>query len=544
MQISIRNILTFSLLFFATAQMAQTDILEGTTSFITSQNIYVRFVSTEGIDTGDTLTVFDGGEFRACLIVQQKSSTSCVCVAIEECKLTKGSKVYFRNKSITVIPKLESVGEEVSIQTTEVFDTDSTALQVNDYIEPSEPDIQQIRARISASSYSSLDPDYGDRHRTMLRMSFNASRINNSKISMESYVNYRRNFDESNKNSNIANSFLRVYNLNLSYQVDSSMLISIGRKINRKMSSVGAIDGVQLDKNFGRVFTGAIVGFRPDLIAFDFNPNLLEYGLYFGMDIRSENSYGQLTFGVLEQRNGSAIDRRYSYLQYTSTLYRNLNLFASAELDLYSLESNIKSYSPELTNIYLSVRYRFSRKISLSVAYDARKRIIYYETLRTELERLLADDEARQGLRIRLNIRPLNLVYTGISFSKRFQSSNQNKSDNINAFVSLTRIPGVGGRLSLNYNLNKSNFLESTILAARHSRTIVRGKLEADFYYRNVRYNYFNTETYFEQYYIGMGLSWNVLKEINLNVLIEQSQVGDRGRYRLNTKLIKRFRSR
>jgi len=541
----IQNIIVIGFVFWAGVLHAQSDVSKGTVSFLTSSNVYVRFVSTENIETGDTLTVNVEGQFKACLVVEQKSSSSCVCRKLEECKLVKGSEVFHRKMQDLTLPVLDiEENEDPSVQEQEVFDTDSLALRLQEYTQGAEEDIQSINARISASSYSSLDPEYEDRHRSMLRMSFNAHRINNSKFSVESYLNYRQNFDENSSNSSLGNRFLRVYNLNVNYQADSSFLISMGRKINRKMPSVGAIDGLQLDKSFGKMYAGAILGFRPDIVEFDFNPNLLEYGFYLGSDINSKSAWGQFTLGFLEQRNGSAIDRRYSYLQYSSTLYRNLSLFASAELDLYSFDNSVKSYSPDLTNIFVSARYRFSRRLSFSVSYDSRKRIIFYETLRTDLERLLADDEARQGIRARISFRPINLIYAGISYAKRFQSSTQNKSDNTNAFLSITRMPGIGGRLSFNYNLNKSNYLESQIMAARHSRSLVRGKLDLDMYYRHVSYNYFNTETQFKQYYIGAGLSWNVSRDLAFNLLVEQSQVGDRQRYRVNTKLIKRFRSK
>lgn len=544
MAVSVYRIIIFSLIMSSFVRLsAQSDILEGSVSFITSQNIYVRFNSTSGIGQGDTLLLDDNKLFRPCLLVQQKSSTSCVCILIEDCTVDKGDKVFFR----TLKPDLPAslINEEEPdelVQESEVFDVDSVALELQDPLSQLPEQLEKIRARISASTYSTFDPDYGDRHRSMLRMSLDVDNINNSRFSFESYINYRRNFGESPSVSSLGNSFLRLYNLNLSYQADSSMTFTLGRKINRKMSSVGAIDGLQFDKSFGGFYTGAIIGFRPDIIAFDFNPSLLEYGVYFGTDIRRPNSYGQFTFGILEQRNGAAIDRRYSYLQFSNTLYRNLNLFASAEFDLYSFDTQAKSYSPQLTNIYLSARYRLSRRISISMAYDARKRIIYYETLRTDLERLLDDDETRQGIRLRINFKPIQLVYAGISYSKRFQSDNQNKSDNINGFASLARIPGIGGRLILNYNQNKSNYLNSQIISLRHSRTIFRNILEADFYYRNVNYNYFNTETVFKQYYIGAGLSWIVMKDISFNFLIEQSHTGDQDKYRMNTKLIKRFR--
>ncbi len=50
----------------------------------------------------------------------------------------------------------------------------------------------------------------------------------------------------------------------------------------------------------------------------------------------------------------------------------------------------------------------------------------------------------------------------------------------------------IGGRLSLSYNRNESNYLLSNIGSIRYSRDIVKNKLYADFYYRFVDYNYYS----------------------------------------------------
>jgi len=524
----------------------QADLLEGKVSFLTSSNTYVRFPSTEHIEIGDTLTVMLSPEqFRPCLVVEQKSSSSCVCRIIEACELTKDAPVYFRKKA-DLLPAIEEVtgGEKVNTLDKELFDTDSLQAKVIDpqIVEDSEESLQSIRARVSASSYSSLDPD-NDRHRMMMRFSFDADKIDNSNFSFESYINYRRNIEQV-ETADPRNSMLRIYNLAVRYDNDSTHThITLGRSINNRMSSVGAIDGVQVQKDFNRFYTGAILGFRPDIIEFDFNPSLLEYGFYVGADLDSDKTYGQVTMGVLEQRNSGAIDRRYSYFQFSSTFSRKLNIFASGELDLYSNDGTTESFEPQLTNILISARYRFNRKISFNLSFDSRKRIIYYETLRTELERLLADDEARQRIRARINLKPIKYVYLGVSYSKRFQNSAQNKSDNYNGFVSLSKVPGVKGRLSVSYNLNKSNYQNTNVVSLRHSRTIVKRKLDADLYYRYVKYDYFNSETTFDQYYLGGGLSWNIMSGLSFNLLVEHSNNGDEGRYRINTKLIKRFRS-
>ena len=523
---------------------AQSNLLEGKVSFLTSSNTYVRFVSTEQIEVGDTLTVKLGEEYKACLIVEQKSSTSCVCRKIEACTLTKGATVFYRKRQNTLSQLEADLPTTVNVLESELFDTDSLQSQV---LEPAITEevesLQSVNARISASSYSSLD-DNNNRHRMMMRMSLGVDKIDDSNFSFDSYVNYRRNFEQF-ESSSFPTSMLRVYRMALRYQNDSTgLLMTLGRNINSKMSSVGAIDGLQAQKRFNNLYVGGIIGFRPDIFEFDFNPNLLEYGVFVGTEFAPKRGFGQITFGVLEQKNGSAIDRRYSYFQFSGTFNRNLSLFASGEADLFSSDGTVKSYSPQLTNLLLSIRYRFDRRISLSVSYDSRKRIIYYETLRTDLERLLADDEARQGIRTRLNLRPLKFIIVGLSFSKRFQNSNQNKSDNYNAFIGLTKVPGLNGRLNFSYNLNKSNFQNTTVMTARHSRTLVKRKLNADFYFRHVSYDYFNTETRFSQYYIGTGMSWNIRRDLAFNFLVEYSKNESAERYRINTKLVKRFRSK
>jgi hypothetical protein len=179
------------------------------------------------------------------------------------------------------------------------------------------------------------------------------------------------------------------------------------------------------------------------------------------------------------------------------------------------------------------------------VSYDSRKRILYYETFQTEIERLLDDNEARQGLRFRFNIKPSRFLFAGASYSKRFQSSTQNKSNNINAYINISKIPAIGGRFSINYNKNTSNYLDSSILSFRHSRELILNKLSADFYLRMVDYSYLNTNATTTQNYYGTNLSLSLSKSLKLNVFGEMSMTpGEKNDYRLNTSLTKRFKNK
>lgn len=497
----------------------------GQVSFVTSKNIYVKFDDTTVMSLGDSLRL--SGASTPCLVIKSKSSTSCVCSLVEGCEIQKGDKVTY-----TYILKTEVVEEvepEPLFEPT-VLDAEEESLYK-----------EKIRGRISASSYSTIASDRDDRHRLMSRFSLNAAHIRDSKFSFDTYLNYRHILDQAETSSLQKTSFLRVYNLSIRYDALPGLTIIVGRNINPKISSIGAIDGLQTEKQFGKSYVGAIVGFRPDIFDYGFNSGLLQYGGYIGTATDKKNLYAQTTLGFAEQRNGSETDRRYGFFQHSSTFFKKLNLFASMEADLYSKLNDTVSTDIRLTNLYTSVRYRFNRRINLMVSYDSRKRILYYETLQTEIERLLDNDIARQGIRARINVRPFKNVLAGLSYGKRFQSDDQNKSDNLYGYLTLSRLPQLGGRLSLSYNRNQSNYLESNIASLRHSRTLLDNKLNADFYYRFVHYNYVSSIDALQQHYVGADLSYNINRKLLVSISGEWTTYNDENNYRLYSRIVQRF---
>ena len=507
--------------------------LSGKVTFVTSQNVYVKFASAKNIAIGDTLQLSKAQSLSPCLLVNNKSSTSCVCKIINGCEINKGDEVIFKFIKI-----------ETKIEAEEVVDKDEEQAPTVEELakEPKERKgyKERIRASVSAASYSSIYPLRENKHRMMYRFSFNASHFNQSKYSLESYINYRENLNPS-PNATIQTKFFRVYNLALRYDVDSTLSLTLGRKINNKTASLGALDGLQAEKYFGNLYTGVLVGFRPDIYAYDLNLHLFQYGAYVGLKASRQNLYAQTTLGILEQRNTGRIDRRYAYFQHSSNIKRKLYLFSSFELDLYNTLNRVSSHPFRLTNLYASARYRFNRKINISVSYNSRKRILYYETFKTDIERLLDDDQPRQGVRFRLSVRPFKLVNVGLSYNRRFQSNGENKSDNINGYISLSKVPAVGGRLAVNFNDNKSNYLESKILSFRYSRAIIKNKLNADFYFRMVQYTYFSSDLAFDQQYYGTNLSYRITKRWRFSILAEMASKKTGNNFRINTKLTKRF---
>jgi hypothetical protein len=74
--------------------------VEGTVSYITGQNIYVKFNSTQGIENGDTLFSKQNEIFMPVLVVEHHSSISCLCKSIGENKFKVADKLIFIQKGV------------------------------------------------------------------------------------------------------------------------------------------------------------------------------------------------------------------------------------------------------------------------------------------------------------------------------------------------------------------------------------------------------------------------------------------------------------
>lgn len=503
-------------------------ILSGTVSFVTSSNVYIKFSSTKEIKIGEALQ-FSGED---CLRVVNKSSTSIVCTSMNNCSIKKGDTVTYKR----------TVSEEITANSTETQTEAEEA--VAEEQAPVKPAVleeesmytEKIRGRVSVASYNLFSDTREDRHRFLTRFSLTANHINNSKFSFETYLAYRKVIVPSGSNYRGRTSIFNVYNFNARYDATPTFSITAGRKINPKAPSIGAVDGLQLEKYFGKFYVGAMGGFRPDFVDYGFNTNLLQYGAYVGVDTNSKDIASQTTVGAMEQTNSGATDRRYIYLQHSSTFASKFNIFSSMELDIYSATGN----NTRLTNMYLSLRYRFSRSANVTVSYDSRKRIIYYETYQTNIDQILDEDLARQGIRARLNVRPIKLLWAGLSYSSRFQSNSQNKSDNIYGYATLTKVPKIGGRLNVSYNINTSNYLTSNIISTRYSRALVK-KLSGDLYYRTANYSYEIRNSDYRQNTIGLGLSYRLSRSWQFNISGESTQLNNENNYRFYTMLTKRF---
>lgn len=528
----------FWMLFGLAAVTAQPNpaYLQGSVTFVSSQHTYVKFASTETIQPGDTLFKDSTGVgYLPWLVVKNKSTVSCVAVVLAgQYRPAIGTYLYARApKTLSVqknnfqIPKppVNANPEPVAF----------TAPKV-DRAETEKTNRQEIRGRISAASYSNL-AGAASLHQMRYSINLQGTNINNSRFSTDNYLTFRHTlgaWDEVRSNFNRS---LIIYSLGVKYDIDTSASLFLGRRMNQHISSMGAIDGLQYAKQWGRWHSGVLVGSRPDFEDYGINLHLLQAGGYLNFSVDTGRITYQTTLAFVEQQNQFKTDRRFAYFQQTAALGNILSAFASLELDLFSTVGQ----RPHLTNSLVSIQVQPSRKVSVSAAYDNRKNVIYYESYKSFIDQLI-ENETRQGLRASLSYRPFKTISWGASSSWRFQKNQVNRSLNINTYLNFNTVPLLKASASITANLLQTDFLNSRMLGVRLSKELIPGVWFADLNGRYVDYAYSYYENKVQQYIGGADFSFTISKKWSLHTYYEGTFSNTTTPlHRLHTKIIRRF---
>ena len=523
-----RSSLVFLLLFFCGIinGHSQEKYRQGTVSYISGENIYVKFETTAGIENGDTLFVFKEQAYLPALVVQHRSSISCLCTALGDLTFNTSDLIFNREKRLpkdAVVPVLteqELPEKDVSQQ---VLTSAKPTTQ-----KKSPPDFS---GKLRLSSYSNFSNVSDDMHRFRYTFSALATNVSGSKLSAETYLSFTHKLNEWNVVQGNLNNALKIYSLALRYDFTESTSLWLGRKINPHVANVGAVDGVQFEYDFKNFYAGVIAGSRPDYYDYGYNFDLFEYGVYFGHSQKVEYGFVQSSLAFFEQRNSGNVDRRFVYLQHTNSAIKNLNLFSSFEIDLYKLENDQPKNTLSLTSLYLSANYRFSKRISLFASYDNRKNVIYYETFRNITDEIL-QQASRQGVRVRMNFRPINYLIVSASAGTRFSENDPRPTKTVNGFVTWSRLPGIKASLSLSGNLMQTSYLDGQVYGARLSKDLIDGRLYSMIYYRWVDFNYVNSLSSLKQNIGEIDFSYRFNKSfyfsVNFEATIQEKDIFNR----------------
>ena len=491
--------------------------VEGEVSYISGQNIYVKFETTEGIENGDTLFIRENQKVNPVLLVQHHSSISCLCIPINNREMKTGMKLLAMVQNKIVAVETVQKNKELELEKDVVEHVLSSDKNEQKQVK------SDVSGRLSLSSYSNLSNTISENsHRFRYTFTMKADRISDSKISAETYLSFSHKLNDWQAVQENFNSAFKVYNLALKYDFNENTNLWLGRKINPKIANVGAVDGIQFQKSWNSFFAGAVAGTRPDFSDYGFNSDLLEYGAYLGHQSNFKNGFAQSSFAFFEQRNTGNIDRRFLYFQHSSNLFQNLSLFSSFEFDLYKRINDVAENTLSLTSLYLSARYRFTKKMSVFASYDNRKNVIYYETFRNYADEVL-QLASRQGIRFRVNYRLAKYINLGVNAGTRFKKEDPRPTKTFRAFASHSRLPYLNASLTVSANLMQTAYLNGQIYGARLSKDFLKGKMYSTLNYRMVNFDYVNTSSQLNQHIAEIDFSYQFNKKLYLSVNFEST---------------------
>lgn len=504
-------------------------MIKGSITFRSSQNVYVTFENTEGIQAGDTLFSEVKGWNVPVLLVKSLSSTSCLCLPLSNLKI---------DETAFILAKVPA--QEESMPTHQTSDDLEATKSVNaDAIHAvtngkKETD-PRFDGRLSLTSYSNLSAN-SPNQRLRYNLSFNAQNIDSSAFSVETYLSFSHLLGAWKGITDA----LKVYSLAVNYRAGKHSSVTLGRKINVNMANIGAVDGLQYEYTHKNMTYGFLAGSRPDYYNYGFNPNLQQFGAFVSQNIQTNHGNMQTSLAVFDQMNRFKTDRRFAYLQHSNALLKNLSLFASAEVDFYTLVNLQPKSTFDLTSTFVSLRYKPIDNLSLSLSYDARKNIYYYETFKNQIDSII-DRETRQGLRFNFNYRPFKKIVWGGTAGYRYAKSDLTPSVNANTYLSYTELPWIDAYATLDVTYLKSSYLNGMVYGVSLSRDLMDGKLYSELKYRLVNYDYTNSTSTLMQNIAECSLSWRMAKKLMLSVDFEGTleSSGNSGRVYLN--LTQRF---
>lgn len=532
----------FLLLFAVISLKAQTagETRQGEVSYITTQNVYVKFQSTAGISAGDTLFLLQNGESRPALIVKDLSSISCVCSAIAGMKISANDKMIARPK--TTVPLKQPAVEVLPVVPEVAVTVDTTLIKKEKSVERK----QNVSGRISVSSYSNFSSVADFSQRMRYTFALNANNISDSKLSAETYISFSHKINDWDVVKEDIFNGLKIYSLSLSYAINPKNYICVGRKINTRISNVGAVDGVQYETRIRSFTAGAFAGTRPDYENYSFNASLVQYGAYLSHDHKTAKGEMQSSLAFVEQMNNGNTDRRFAYFQHSNALLPGLYFFGSVEADLFRkvLNTTDSSYtkdnSPSLSNVYVSLRYRVIKQLSLSLSYSARQNIIYYETYKNIIDQLL-DMAGTQGYLFQANYRPGKNISLGANAGYRFSKQDPRPTKNLYSYITYNNVPWLHASATLSATLTETSYTSGQIYSLGLSRDLLPGKLYGGLNYRFVNYKFVSNEAALTQHMGEINLTWRVMKKLLCSLNYEGTFATQRNYNRVYINLTQRF---
>ncbi len=502
-------LVVFSVLLFA--QNDQKII--GTVTYISSQNFYVRFESTNKISVGDTIYISETGTRIG--IIQYLSSQSAACSFLLKTSVEMNSRVYvFINKNdVDSTSTTQKVEGEEDFFPNNIYKTNLNNLKIKDNF--------GFSGRVSVRSFTNYTTSVSRAQNQYWRysLSLRGKNVGIKNLEFQTSTTYGYRAENWMKSGSIWNN-LKVYDFFFSYQPTTSSTIQIGRIRNQNLYSLSTFDGILFDYAFSHFTLGTFVGSHPDWQNMGVNIKLMQYGAF----LSREDSLGRIAMSnnlsVANQTNSGKTDRRFLYFIHRTRL-TNFSFALSSEFDLYQVEFNKAKSVFNPTSIYASAMYRLDKKLSFDLSYDARKKIYYFESFKSTIDSIL-DSRMRQGVRLGMYYQYSRTLSIGLNGGFAKQNDDPLPSFNAGTTISLTEITKLNFSFVGDFTYLQSNFLNGFAYGIKFNKYFPADNLNIGLGLRRVDYLFArNTSDGIAQNIVNADLSWQMFKSLYFNFVYE-----------------------
>jgi hypothetical protein len=118
---------------------------------------------------------------------------------------------------------------------------------------------------------------------------------------------------------------------------------------------------------------------------------------------------------------------------------------------------------------------------------------------------------------MRMNYRPTNKIFAGVSGGYRFQKNDPNPMQNVNAYLTFNEVPIINSSVSLSSNWLNTSYVDGFIYGIRLYRDLIPSKLSSGIFYRLVDYTYTNTSAKSLQHMAEFELNWQIRRKLSLS---------------------------
>jgi hypothetical protein len=375
---------------------------------IAQETIYVNLGRNSGIVEGQTLTVVRNGREIARLKVVRLADR------FSACETFPGSGVVRAKDTVTARvaaapPEAAAPAVPDSLEKPTFGGLAPLAGAEAASVGPQAAQPTQLHGKVALRYAYTNDGSSADRdvHQPAALVSFQADGVGGTPLQLSARMRMRHTALSNRSARSYERPAVRVYDLALSYAPETGPVgFWIGRLGPREMAGVGEFDGALVTARLGSgMVAGVFGGFQPDYATSGFDRNASKAGVYLHHERDKRDGYRQTsTVGLVGQYYRGAVDREYLYLQNTFWLGPRLSLFHLSELDFDRTDRSARLNAIQLSNAYVSMQIRPSRKWSAGLGYDARRYLPLPSAYAAEDS--LLDAAFRQGMRADLSLRP------------------------------------------------------------------------------------------------------------------------------------------